>query len=148
MSLYQHQDLRGRVALITGASAGIGEACALRFAEAGCKIIIVARREERLESLSQKIAGTYNVPVHKVVLDVRDTSALLALPSSLPDDFKEVDILVANAGLALGTSAAHENSPGEKGCGTTRYCYLHGPIRGLCTSKLLCTSTLLLYAFC
>ena len=85
-----------------GASAGIGEACAWRFADAGCKLVLVARRQDRLESLKKVLMDTYNVHVHTVVLDVRDIDALMDMVGSLPDGFKHIDILVNNAGLALG----------------------------------------------
>lgn len=99
---YKPYSIKGKVALVTGASAGIGEACAWRFADAGCRLVLVARRGERLEQLKGKIVGAFGVPVHCVVMDVRNTSELMALPESLPQEFQNIDILVNNAGLALG----------------------------------------------
>jgi NADP-dependent 3-hydroxy acid dehydrogenase YdfG len=101
---YKPYSIQDKVVLITGASSGIGEACAWRFADAGCKLIILARRADRLEALKRDIQQTYpTVSVHSIILDVRDTEQLVRLPETLPAEFRDVDILVNNAGLALGT---------------------------------------------
>lgn len=76
--------------ITAGASSGIGEACAWRLAEAGCKLIITARRIDRLEQLKAQLTERYNVPVHAVQLDMRDLDAVKALPEQLPDEFKQV----------------------------------------------------------
>ncbi|CAG9461478.1 unnamed protein product [Pedinophyceae sp. YPF-701] len=108
--LYQPYDIKGHTALITGASSGIGEATALRLAEAGCKVILVARRADRLEALAKRMKEEFgNGDVHCVTMDVRDSAAVDALPTQLPAPFADVDILVNNAGLALGTAGAHEH---------------------------------------
>jgi short chain dehydrogenase len=73
-----------------GASSGIGQACAYRFAEAGCKLVILARRTERLESLKQELHSRFEVAVFPVTLDVRDIDALQDLPNQLPPEFREV----------------------------------------------------------
>lgn len=100
---YKPYSIQNKVVLITGASSGIGEACAWRFADAGCKLIILARRLDRLEGLKRDIQQTYpTVAVHTVVLDVRDTEQLVKLPETLPPEFRDIDILLNNAGLALG----------------------------------------------
>lgn len=93
---------------MAGASSGIGEACAWRFAEAGCRLVLVARRQDRLESLKQALQKEYgsDLPIHTVAMDVRDTEAVVSLPDRLPEGFAEVDILVNNAGLALGLEPA------------------------------------------
>uniref|UniRef100_A0A7S0UK52 Ketoreductase domain-containing protein n=1 Tax=Polytomella parva TaxID=51329 RepID=A0A7S0UK52_9CHLO len=108
-SLYQPVDIEGYTVLITGASSGIGEACAFRFAEAGCKLILLARREERLQNIKSQLTSTYQVPVHIVAMDVRDIKAIEALPDQLPEEFSKVDILVNNAGLALGVAPVVDN---------------------------------------
>lgn len=108
-SLYTPASIQGQTAVVTGASAGIGEACALRLAEAGCKLVLLARREERLILLRDEIQAKYKVPVHIQTLDVRDIDKVLELPSTLPSEFSEVDILVNNAGLALGTASVENN---------------------------------------
>lgn len=89
---------------ITGASAGFGAATARRFAARGRKIIIAARRAERIASLVKELSQ--QTRVHGVTLDVRDRDAVFALPSSLPAEFADIDVIVNNAGLALGLEGA------------------------------------------
>ena len=93
--------------LITGASAGIGAACARRFADDGCRLVLCARREDRLRAL----ADTLDVETHCLVADVRDREALHAAIADLPPSFAEVDVLVNNAGLALGLAPFWEAKP-------------------------------------
>ncbi len=90
--------------LITGASSGFGRACARKFAASGRKIIIAARREERIRALSEELGS--HAGVRGVTLDVCDRDAVFALPEQLPGDFADVEILVNNAGLALGLEGA------------------------------------------
>lgn len=94
------------VVLITGASSGFGEACARRYAEAGHPLVLTARRAERLEALKAELAEL--APTHSAPLDVRDRGAVERLVAGLPPAFREVGILINNAGLALGTEPAHE----------------------------------------
>jgi 3-hydroxy acid dehydrogenase/malonic semialdehyde reductase len=94
--------LANKTILITGASSGIGEACALMFAEQGARLILCGRREERLQALQNKLVHDYKIPAHTLVLDVRDRVAVKETISSLPEDFKNIDILINNAGGALG----------------------------------------------
>ncbi|KAL6776286.1 hypothetical protein ACKKBG_A20530 [Auxenochlorella protothecoides x Auxenochlorella symbiontica] len=108
-ALYKSYSVRDQTVLISGASSGIGEACAWRFAEAGCRLILVARRLERLQALKDKLTQEYKVPIYVESLDVQSINAITSLPDRLPEDFKAVDILVNNAGLALGSNAIHEN---------------------------------------
>ena len=105
--------LHDDVVLITGATAGIGEACAWRFAAAGCRVVIAARRRARLLRLKQAIEGALGRPgcVHAHPLDVRDAAAVAALPGSLPPAFRRVDIVVNNAGLARGRNAVDADDP-------------------------------------
>jgi 3-hydroxy acid dehydrogenase / malonic semialdehyde reductase len=98
--------LHGWTALVTGASSGIGEACALSLSQAGARLVLVGRREDRLRTLASKLVA----PSHPLVLDVRSRPALEAALASLPEEFAAVDVLVNNAGLALGTDPAHEAS--------------------------------------
>ena len=93
------------VALVTGASSGIGEAVARRYAAAGVKVIAAARREERLAGLVDDFGEDL---IFISVLDVRDLAAIERLLTSLPDAFAEVDVLVNNAGLALGLEPAQD----------------------------------------
>jgi NADP-dependent 3-hydroxy acid dehydrogenase YdfG len=103
--------MKNKVVLITGATAGIGLACAWRFAEEGANLILVGRRQDRLEAIKTTIHETYpSVKIHVVAMSVTDYEAVSKLPSSLPNDFKEVDILVNNAGLARGVTSVDQNS--------------------------------------
>jgi len=89
--------------LVTGASAGFGAAIARRFAAAGHRIIAAGRRADRLEALANEIGRDKVLPL---ILDVRDRDAVAAAIASLPADFAEIDLLVNNAGLALGLESA------------------------------------------
>eukprot|EP00899_Mesostigma_viride_P004909 jgi/Mesvir1/14419/Mv09801-RA.2 len=109
-SRYQTYSVRDQVALVTGASSGIGEATAYALAELGTKLVLVARRQSKLEEVRERIVTDFKVPVHLVCMDVRERQKVAALPSELPAEFREVDILVNNAGLALGVAPAHETN--------------------------------------
>ncbi len=98
--------MTGQTILITGASAGFGEACARQFAITGNRLILSARRRQRLEVLASELADT--CPVHVLELDVRDRAAVEKAVNSLPEDFRAIDVLVNNAGLALGLEPSHE----------------------------------------
>ena len=91
--------------LITGATSGFGKACAERFAQEGWRLIVTGRRKERLQELRHQLAG---VPLHVVELDVRDPVSVEAMIAQLPDGFRDIDVLLNNAGLALGLQGAHE----------------------------------------
>ena len=104
--------LKDKTILITGASAGIGEACARLFAQQGSNLIITARREQKLLNLASELQKEYQIQGLGKALDVRDSSAVESLISSLPDPFKHIDVLVNNAGLVLGVEKAHE-TPGD-----------------------------------
>ena len=90
-------------ALITGATAGIGEASARAFAGAGWRVIATGRRAERLEKLVADIGADR---IHAAVFDIRDAEALDDALAALPPEFSGIDLLVNNAGLALGTAPA------------------------------------------
>lgn len=98
--------LRDRIVFITGASSGIGEACARAFAAQGAKLVLCARRYERL----QKLAESLPVPTHIFKLDVTDRAAVEAAVAALPDGFREVDILINNAGLSRGLNKFQEGA--------------------------------------
>ncbi|MRT93399.1 SDR family NAD(P)-dependent oxidoreductase [Ancylomarina sp. 16SWW S1-10-2] len=93
-----------KIALITGASAGIGEACAIKLAENGFDLIIAGRREKNLEKLTQKIKDISKSEVLSVCLDVRNFTEVEKTINSLPEKWKNIDVLVNNAGLAVGVS--------------------------------------------
>lgn len=96
-----------KIICITGATAGFGQATARRFAQDGWKIIATGRRQERLDALAKEL-GEENC--YTMCLDVRDREAVAASFAALPADFAEVDVLVNNAGLALGLEPAYEAS--------------------------------------
>jgi 3-hydroxy acid dehydrogenase/malonic semialdehyde reductase len=95
---------------ITGASSGIGEATAREFARNGCPLLLIARRRDLLEALAGDITATSGVPVHTIVLDVRNRSAVAEAFASLPAGWKEIDVLVNNAGLSRGLDPLHKGS--------------------------------------
>lgn len=95
-----------RTVLITGASSGFGEACARKFANAGDDLVLLARRFERLEKLKSELPA--DVRVHIVSIDITNAAALELALQELPDWCQTPDILINNAGLALGLSGAHE----------------------------------------
>ncbi len=94
------------IVFITGASAGFGQAIARTFVHGGHQVVATARRKERLDALAQEL-GSALLPLE---LDVRDRAACEALPSQLPAEFAAIDVLVNNAGLALGLEPAHQAS--------------------------------------
>jgi len=93
---------RPHVVLITGATGGFGQAFARRFAALGSHLILVGRSAKKLKDL----VGDLPVPVHTIMQDVRDRRAMEAELAALPADFQEIDLLVNNAGLALGLEPA------------------------------------------
>jgi len=88
--------------LITGATSGFGRATAEKFAAADYNVIITGRRAEKLETLKASLMQVYNVAVCALCFDVQDRSSVFAAIASLPEEFKTINILVNNAGLALG----------------------------------------------
>ncbi len=92
--------IRGKLALVTGASAGIGEATARALASHGANLVLCARRADRLEALATELGSEYGVAVHVRELDVRDSDAVMAFGQDLVDRGLAPDILVNNAGLA------------------------------------------------
>ncbi|KAL4886615.1 hypothetical protein BJY04DRAFT_228413 [Aspergillus karnatakaensis] len=104
--------LEGKTVLITGASSGIGRSTALEFARTApqnLKLILTARRIDRLEQLKSEIEQEFpGVKVHPVQLDVSNPAEVRGLVTSLPEGFKEIDVLVNNAGLVKGVAKAPE----------------------------------------
>lgn len=101
-------NLKGKTAFVTGASAGIGEAIAYKFAEAGINLVLTARRLEKLKEIENNIKNKYHVNVCSIQLDVRNYDAVKKTIDSLPKEFSKIDILVNNAGLARGLSKLQE----------------------------------------
>lgn len=94
-----------KTVLITGATAGFGAACARRFAAEGWRLILTGRRNSRLQAIKEELAPA---PVHTLQFDVRDSEAMDEALNSLPEEFQSIDLLVNNAGLALGLEPAQE----------------------------------------
>lgn len=102
--------LAGRLVFITGASSGFGEACALGFARAGARCLLVARRLPRLEALASRIAAEGGAETRVARLDTTDRKAVEEFVASLPEGWREIDILVNNAGKAVGLGKLHEGN--------------------------------------
>ncbi|MFS0517799.1 SDR family oxidoreductase [Nostoc sp. UIC 10607] len=102
--------LENQIILITGASSGIGTACARIFAGAGAKLILAARRLERLQQLADTLIKEFGIEIHLLQLDVRDRNAVESAISTLPSAWSEIDILINNAGLSRGLDKLHEGS--------------------------------------
>jgi len=94
--------LKNKIVLITGASSGIGEACAKTFAKAGANLILTARRKDRLDNLKKDIQTECNINICNIQLDVRSYEDVEKQLDTLPNEFRNVDILINNAGKALG----------------------------------------------
>lgn len=102
-------DFSGTV-LITGASAGIGAACARAFAGAGARLVLAARRTDRLEAIAGELGAT-DTDVLPLELDVRDAEAVSAAIGRLPAEWREIDLLVNNAGMARGVEPVQDGEP-------------------------------------
>ncbi len=96
-----------KTALITGATSGFGEATARKFVANGWKVIVTGRRADRLATLVEALGGPS--VAHGASFDIRDEAAMNAALDALPEDFRGVDLLINNAGLALGTAPAPES---------------------------------------
>jgi 3-hydroxy acid dehydrogenase / malonic semialdehyde reductase len=99
--------IQNQIALITGASSGIGAACARILALSGAKLILAARRQERLQQLADELDNK-SADIHLLQLDVRDRSAVESAISNLPPEWSDIDILINNAGLSRGLDKLHE----------------------------------------
>lgn len=101
-------DLTDRCVLVTGASSGIGRACVEAFAGLGCRLILLARRADRLQSLAVELERNHAAEVLTAVVDVRSRSSIETWFGGLPHGWRDIDILVNNAGLARGLTPLHE----------------------------------------
>lgn len=90
------------VVFITGASSGIGKACANAFAEQGANLLLCARRAEKLKSISETLQKKFSIKTHLLSLDISDLVAVEQAITNLPQEWQDIDILVNNAGVALG----------------------------------------------
>ena len=91
-----------KIVFITGATAGFGKACAEKFAANGYDLILNGRRTDRLQDIADTLEKKYNVAVLQLPFDVRDEKAVIESINHIPDDWKHIDVLINNAGLALG----------------------------------------------
>lgn len=99
--------------LITGASAGIGAACTRAFAAHGARLVLAARRMDRLEQLASDLEREYGTHSHLIAMDVRDAEGVASALGGLPPQWAEIDVLVNNAGLGRGVDRVHEGDPAE-----------------------------------
>lgn len=90
-----------KVVLITGATSGIGKACAVKFAQNSFNVIITGRRNDRLENLKKELESKHNVQVLALCFDIRNKEEVVKTVETLDDRWKKIDVLVNNAGLAL-----------------------------------------------
>jgi NADP-dependent 3-hydroxy acid dehydrogenase YdfG len=103
-------DLDNKIILITGASSGIGQACSRLFASQGAKLILCARRQERIVTLAKDLQARHGTESLALQLDVRDKSQVHHVLESLPANWQEIDILINNAGLALSSDPIQQGS--------------------------------------
>ena len=102
-----------KTVLITGASSGIGEGCARKFAMNGHRLILNGRNVEKLNAVKDELEEKYGVEVWLLPFDVRDRAVARAALDSLPEEWKAIDVLVNNAGLVIGVDKEHEGSLDE-----------------------------------
>ena len=104
---------KNSIAFITGASAGIGEACARVFAREGYDLLLAARRMDRLEALAAQLTAEYGIRTHLLALDVRNADDVSTSFNNLPDQWKQVDVLINNAGLSQGLDPIQSGDIGD-----------------------------------
>jgi 3-hydroxy acid dehydrogenase / malonic semialdehyde reductase len=102
------QSLKDKTVCITGASSGIGAACAEEFAKFGCNLMLLARRQDKIEALAHRLSAAHNIKTFTAQLDVRKQKEVGQFFSWLPEEWKSINILVNNAGLARGLAKLHE----------------------------------------
>ncbi len=103
------ETLKNKIVFITGATSGIGKACAESFASEGAKLILIARRENLLTDIKNELYVKHNTETLTITLDVRNRNEVQKVVTSLPDPWKNIDILVNNAGLAKGMNKIYED---------------------------------------
>jgi serine 3-dehydrogenase len=101
-------DWNGRIVFITGASSGIGAACARAFGRAGARLLLAARRRKRLSEVAAEAGGGIPGRVLELELDVRDERAVARALAALPEEWSAIDVLINNAGLSRGLAKLHE----------------------------------------
>lgn len=105
--------LKGKIVFITGASSGIGEGCARKFAAEGADLILNARNVAKLEELKKELEARHQVRVHLLPFDVRDRKAATQALATLPDEWVGIDVLINNAGLVIGVDKEFEGNLDE-----------------------------------
>lgn len=105
------ESLKEKTAFITGATSGIGKSCAYAFAKEGTNLIICARRLNLVEEVAEDLRKKFGVKVHAFKLDVSSRDEVNKSVSSLPEEFKKIDLLINNAGLARGLNKFYEDNP-------------------------------------
>ena len=105
--------MRGKIVFITGASSGIGECCARKFASQGSDVILNSRNVSKLEELKKELEKAYDIRVFLLPFDVRDRKAAVDALASLPENWKAIDVLVNNAGLVIGVDKEFEGNLDE-----------------------------------
>src|SRR6056297_1488956 len=100
--------MKDRIALITGATSGIGKATATKLARNNFNVIITGRRKERLDKMAEEIKKATNSDVYVLHFDVRDKEQVETAIDSLPEEWKNINVLINNAGLAVGLNHIHE----------------------------------------
>ncbi len=106
-------EMTKKIAFITGASAGIGEACAKLFAREGYDLLLASRRIDRLERLAEQLAETHGTTTYPLALDVRQADEVSATFGNLPPAWQRVDVLINNAGLSQGLDPIHAGDIGD-----------------------------------
>ena len=101
-------DLKKKTVLITGASGGIGFACAHAFAREGARLILTARRKQRLDALAKELKAKHGTEVYAIKLDVRKQPDVETAVKNLPKECQEIEVLLNNAGLSRGLHKLHE----------------------------------------
>ena len=102
-----------KIVLVTGATSGIGEACAVRFAREGFSLILNGRNQSKLEALKQSLTEKYGADVLLLPFDVRDVTAARDGIAALPERWRSIDVLINNAGLVLGLDKEYETAPDD-----------------------------------
>lgn len=102
--------LKNKIVFVTGASSGIGMACVEQFASLGASVIMVARRLEKMEALGAQLKQKYDTSYLAIALDVTDKNQVQKIIDNLPVTWKNIDILINNAGLALGLDLFQEGN--------------------------------------
>lgn len=97
-----------KTAIITGATAGIGEACAFQLASESYRLVLCGRRKDRLDALAALLTEKFQTETHILCFDLRNREEVKSVIESLPPNFRQIDVLINNAGLAMGLSSIED----------------------------------------